>query len=63
MLQDNLRRAGDEATQRRIADSIIPMGRIGQPEEVARAILYLASDESSYVTGVELPVDGGLAAL
>lgn len=63
MLQDNLRRAGDEATQRRIADSIIPMGRIGRPEEVARAILYLASDESSYVTGVELPVDGGLAAL
>ncbi|HEY1722755.1 MAG TPA: SDR family oxidoreductase [Magnetospirillaceae bacterium] len=39
-----------------------PMGRIGRPEEVAAAILYLASDESSFTTGVELMVDGGLTA-
>jgi NAD(P)-dependent dehydrogenase (short-subunit alcohol dehydrogenase family) len=32
---------------------------MGRPEEVARAVLYLASDESSFVTGVALPVDGG----
>ena len=35
------------------------IGRMGRPEEVARAVLYLASDESSFVTGVALPVDGG----
>ncbi len=40
----------------------IPAGRIGQPEEVARASLYLISDAASYVTGAELAVDGGLAA-
>ena len=37
----------------------IPMGRIGTPEEIAYGALYLASDESSYVTGIELPIDGG----
>ena len=36
-----------------------PMGRLGRPEEVANAALYLASDESAYVTGTALPVDGG----
>lgn len=40
----------------------IPMGRFGTPEEVANAILFLASDESSYVTGSELVIDGGFTA-
>jgi NAD(P)-dependent dehydrogenase (short-subunit alcohol dehydrogenase family) len=41
--------------------STVPMGRMGQPEEVAKAALFLASDESAFVTGIELFVDGGLA--
>ncbi len=41
----------------------IPMGRIGEPEEVAYGVLYLASDESSFMTGAELVLDGGLSAM
>jgi len=41
--------------------SIIPMGRIGKPREIATAALFLASDDSRFVTGIELFVDGGVA--
>ncbi len=37
------------------------MGRRGEPEEIADAVTFLASDQSSYITGVDLAVDGGLA--
>jgi len=47
---------------RALSESRIPLGRLGSPDEVGYAILYLASDESSYVTGIELLVDGGLTA-
>jgi len=43
--------------------SIIPMGRMGRPEEIATAALFLASDDSSFVTGIELFVDGGTAQI
>jgi NAD(P)-dependent dehydrogenase (short-subunit alcohol dehydrogenase family) len=38
-----------------------PMGRIGESEEIAKAALFLASDDSSFITGIELFVDGGAA--
>jgi NAD(P)-dependent dehydrogenase (short-subunit alcohol dehydrogenase family) len=43
--------------------TMVPMGRIGKAEEIASAAVFLASDESSYITGIDLPVDGGLVAV
>jgi NAD(P)-dependent dehydrogenase (short-subunit alcohol dehydrogenase family) len=43
--------------------SSIPMGRVGEPDEVAKAALFLASDDSSFITGIELFVDGGRAQI
>ena len=56
--------AGMRADKEKFADMIrrIPMGRYGKPEEVAYAVIYLASDESSFVTGSEVVVDGGWTA-
>jgi len=41
------------------AESRVPLGRMGTPEDIANGILFLASDESSYMTGAELVIDGG----
>jgi NAD(P)-dependent dehydrogenase (short-subunit alcohol dehydrogenase family) len=43
--------------------STVPMGRMGSPDEVAKAASFLASDDSSYITGIELFVDGGMAQI
>jgi NAD(P)-dependent dehydrogenase (short-subunit alcohol dehydrogenase family) len=40
----------------------VPLGRVGEPEDVAFGVLYLASDESRYMTGSELKLDGGISA-
>lgn len=60
---EDLRRehGGDEGAYRVLAEGT-PMGRFAEPEEVAAGILYLSSDEASYVTGTDLVIDGGFTA-
>ena len=53
----------EQRTRKGRWESTVPLRRDGRVEEVAYAVLFLASDESSYVTGVELPVDGGFTAI
>ena len=52
-----------EAGQQRLKmlTSIVPMGQLSRPEEIAKAVVFLASDDASFITGVELFVDGGFA--
>jgi NAD(P)-dependent dehydrogenase (short-subunit alcohol dehydrogenase family) len=58
-----LRRAADPEAIRRERTSVHPIGRLGMPEDIAGMAVYLASDESSWVTGATLAVDGGYLAL
>jgi NAD(P)-dependent dehydrogenase (short-subunit alcohol dehydrogenase family) len=58
-----LGQAPDPAAVRRERTAAHPIGRLGQPEDIAGVAVYLASDESSWVTGAVLPVDGGYLAV
>ena len=60
---DLTRSLTDDPATREMLESRHPLGRLGRPEEVAHAALYLASDEASYVTGAALTVDGGYTAV
>lgn len=53
---------GDREENTKRMKQNIPLGRVGKPEEVAKAALFLCSDDSSFITGVALPVDGGYTA-
>ncbi|MGZ3676995.1 MAG: SDR family oxidoreductase, partial [Ktedonobacterales bacterium] len=55
-----LAQTDSEGLNARVGDQI-PLGRVGTPEDIASAVAFLASDESSYITGIELFVDGGVA--
>jgi NAD(P)-dependent dehydrogenase (short-subunit alcohol dehydrogenase family) len=55
--------ASSETGQQRakMIAAMVPLGRFGRPDEIAKAVVFLASDDSSYITGIELFVDGGFA--
>ena len=60
ILTDRLEQAGEEA--QRQAGLAMPMRRVGRPEEVASAVVWLCSDEATFITGATLPIDGGKLA-
>ena len=62
LLQKAIDRFEDRAEGRRLYDALAPVGRLGVPDDIAYGVLYLASDESSFVTGSELVIDGGYTA-
>jgi NAD(P)-dependent dehydrogenase (short-subunit alcohol dehydrogenase family) len=49
--------------RKKMISTAVPLGRFGRPEEIAKAVVFLASDDASYITGAELFVDGGIAQI
>jgi NAD(P)-dependent dehydrogenase (short-subunit alcohol dehydrogenase family) len=62
MLEQGIKRAQDPAARRRYLEQEVPMKRIGRPEEIAKGALFLASDDSSFMNGSILVIDGGATA-
>lgn len=62
LVRKAMTRFASEAEARRFYDGLAPMGRLGEPQDIAYGVLYLASDESKFVTGSELVIDGGYTA-
>ena len=60
-LNDLVASTGAGEQRLKMLSSIVPLGRLGTPKEIAKAVVFLASDDSSYITGTELFVDGGMA--
>jgi NAD(P)-dependent dehydrogenase (short-subunit alcohol dehydrogenase family) len=60
-LRDLLASSETGEQRRRMMSSAVPLGRFGTPDEIANAVVFLASEDSSYITGTELFVDGGFA--
>jgi NAD(P)-dependent dehydrogenase (short-subunit alcohol dehydrogenase family) len=60
-LNDLVASTGAGEQRLRMISSSVPLGRLGTPNEIAKAVVFLASDDSSYITGTELFVDGGFA--
>ncbi len=59
MVKTDLARVLWEGDRESAEADLVPLQRLGQPEDIASAICYLASDDASWITGVVLPVDGG----
>lgn len=62
MVENHLREQGDVAQGRKALDALHPIGHVGEPDDIAYGAVYLASDESKFVTGAELVIDGGYTA-
>lgn len=62
LLRKAMARFEDDAQAQKVYDALQPVGHLGSPEDVAYGVLYLASDESKFVTGAELVIDGGYTA-
>lgn len=62
LVEAHLKAAGDLATGRAATDALHPLGHMGEPDDIAWGIVYLASDEAKFITGAELVIDGGYTA-
>lgn len=62
MVENYLAEHGDVGEGRKALDALHPIGHVGEPDDIAYGVLYLASDESKFITGTELVIDGGYTA-